>query len=162
MKWINMTPRYMKCTGIIATERTSSIGLSISYHSIDRTRDPSWYKNRLFQAWRDSHVKNRRSWDPLIFTMGIPTPIRRHLYIEMAPRYLLYRIICLLGSNFPTPMRPLHSHRLTGIVTGICNYISSFLWYVITHPCLNLNCGVTQTKRKIVIKITFCQILTLD
>ena len=33
-------------------------------------------------------LKIRRSWDRLIFNMGIPMLVRRHLYIETAPRNL--------------------------------------------------------------------------
>ena len=31
-------------------------------------------------------IKIRRSWDCLIFMMGIPKVVKQHLYIEMAPR----------------------------------------------------------------------------
>ena len=39
----------------------------------------------VFRRYRDSHVKDRWSWDCLIFNMGIPILIRRHLYIETVP-----------------------------------------------------------------------------
>ena len=38
----------------------------------------SKYKDRLSHVW---------SWDHLIFNMGIPIPVRGHIFIEMAPWY---------------------------------------------------------------------------
>ena len=43
-----------------------------------KTRAPSQYKDHLFPVWGFS-------WDRLIFNMGIPRLVRRHLYIEMGP-----------------------------------------------------------------------------
>ena len=65
------------------------------------TRGPSQYK-AVFPRYGDSHVKDKtvarpsylgretvlsRSRDRLIFNMGIPILVRRHLYIETAPRW---------------------------------------------------------------------------
>ena len=35
-------------------------------------------------------IKIWRSWDCLIFVVGIPIPVRQHLYIEIGPGLLLY------------------------------------------------------------------------
>ena len=51
------------------------------------------------------------------------------------------------------PIRPMqfqdswgscYYHGLTSIRTWICNYFNGFLWDVITHPCPNLNEGLTR------------------
>ena len=46
----------------------------------------------IFPRNGDSHVnlKIRWSWDHLIFNMGIPILVRRHLYIEMPPAPLYH------------------------------------------------------------------------
>ena len=41
----------------------------------------------VFSRYGDSYVKIRWSWDHLIFNMGIPILVRRHLYIDMAPSH---------------------------------------------------------------------------
>ena len=43
------------------------------------------YKDRLSQVLGIPMLKIRRSWDRLIFNMGIPILVRRHLYIETVP-----------------------------------------------------------------------------
>ena len=49
---------------------------------------PPQYKGRLFPGMRIFMLKIRRSWDRLIFNMGIPILVR-HLYIETAPWALI-------------------------------------------------------------------------
>ena len=44
--------------------------------------------------YRDSHVKDKRSCDRLIFNMGIPIPVRDGLYIETGPWLLqVYQVV---------------------------------------------------------------------
>ena len=43
-------------------------------------------------------LKIRRSWDRLIFNMGMPILVRRHLYIETAPWCTVMNLIQLLVS----------------------------------------------------------------
>ena len=47
----------------------------------------SQYKDRLLR-YEDFIIKIRRSWDRLIFIMGIHILVRRHLYIETVPRWI--------------------------------------------------------------------------
>ena len=54
-------------------------------------RTLSQYKDRFFPGMGIPMLKIRRSRDRFIFNMGIPIPVRRHLYIEMAP--------CTLGAQ---------------------------------------------------------------
>ena len=46
----------------------------------------------VFPSMRISMLKIRRSRDRLIFNMGIPILVRRHLYIETAPRFHQWQI----------------------------------------------------------------------
>ena len=48
-------------------------------------------------------LKIRRSWDCLIFNMGIPILVRRHLYIETAPRWSFNHLISTM--RFPKLMK---------------------------------------------------------
>ena len=50
------------------------------------SRAPFQYKDRLSQVWIPM-LMIRRSRDRLIFKMGIPILVRRHLYIETPPRF---------------------------------------------------------------------------
>ena len=43
-------------------------------------------KDIIFPRYGDSHVKIRWSQDCLMFNMGIPILVRRHLYFETSPR----------------------------------------------------------------------------
>ena len=57
----------------------------------NETRAPSQYKP-VFPRYRDSHVKDKTVARPatvLSLTWGILIRVRRHLYIETAPRVLL-------------------------------------------------------------------------
>ena len=58
-------------------------------------------------------LKIRRSWDHLIFNMGIPMLIRQHLYIETTPDWLLVRscvyVQCLQA--LLTEIHKVTSHR---------------------------------------------------
>ena len=67
-------------TKLVANSGNTTYGVE----GILTSKAPSQYKDRLFQVW--GHVKIRQSWDYLIFSMGIPILVRRHLYIETAPR----------------------------------------------------------------------------
>ena len=42
----------------------------------------------MFPRYEDSHVKDKTSWDRVIFNMGILILVRQQLYIETAPRSL--------------------------------------------------------------------------
>ena len=53
--------------------------------------------NTVFARYGDSMLKIRQSQDHLIFNMGIPILVRRHLYIEMAPRFSV--LYCSLKSG---------------------------------------------------------------
>ena len=59
-------------------------------------------------------LKIRRSWDPLIFNMGIPIMVRQYLYIETAPRLPLYNSLLLI------PMVEITVLTHWGRVTHIC------------------------------------------
>ena len=56
-------------------------------------------------------MKIRRSSDSLIFIMGIPILVRRHLYIETTPRYFPIPIIKI---RRPTARFVLEMHQLLG------------------------------------------------
>ena len=61
---------------------------------IKESRAPSQYKDRLSK--NKIPLKIRRSWDHLIFIMGIPILLRQYLYIETAPHiFSLLAIWCL-------------------------------------------------------------------
>ena len=51
------------------------------------------YRGTVFPCIGISIEKIRRSWDRLIFIISIPIPIRRHLYIEVAPGWLHWQFI---------------------------------------------------------------------
>ena len=68
------------------------------------SRAPSQYKDRLSKNKIPLNI--RRSWDHLIFIMGIPILLRQYLYIETAPHiFSLLAILCLR----PWRVRILHS-----------------------------------------------------
>ena len=56
----------------------------LGFHYVAPGRDFFQNKDHLFR-YGDPHEKIRWSWDHLIFIMGIPTLVRRHLYTEIAP-----------------------------------------------------------------------------
>ena len=57
--------------------------------TLHATLEPCFNIKTIFPGIR-IHVKQiRQSWDHLIFIMGIPILVRRHLYNEMAPRVSL-------------------------------------------------------------------------
>ena len=53
------------------------------------------YIKTVFHGMGISTIKMRRSSDPLIFIMGIPILVRRHLYIETAPGRVPTSICCI-------------------------------------------------------------------
>ena len=49
---------------------------------------PQWVNMKtVFPGMGIAMLKIRRSWDRLIFNMGIPILVRQHLYIETSPRW---------------------------------------------------------------------------
>ena len=88
---------------------------------------PSEYEDRLSKC-DDANDKDktvvRRSWDRLIFIMGIPIMARRQLYIETAPG--LHLFICLLIAEW-------RSLKPTGFI-----FVVVFTLGIISSPFLQL------------------------
>ena len=53
----------------------------------------------IFPRYGDPILRIRRSQDRLIFNMGIPIPVRRHLHIEMTPRSFIHLGSRLVGQS---------------------------------------------------------------
>ena len=78
-----------------------------SYRTLLKFRVPSQYQNGL-TVYEISFIKRRRSWDRLIFIMGLSILVRRHLHIETAqscPKCFLtsgqFLHTCLKVYDFP-------------------------------------------------------------
>ena len=66
----------------------------------------------VFHSHGDSHAKDKTVWDHLIFNVGIPILVRRHLYIETAP-WLIFIHFCQNTIDIPYL-----SHK--GELWGVC------------------------------------------
>ena len=95
-------PRQQHCRGTCQiSERLEKFKLRISrlrdftrscgktsYRLVSRGPGPHLNINTVFPVMGIPMLKVRRSWDRLIFNMGIPILVRRHLYIETGPRWV--------------------------------------------------------------------------
>ena len=91
-------------------------------------------------------LKIRRSWDRLIFNMGMPILVRRHLYNETAPRLPLwhgntFRITAIwYGNSMATDVFPSQKARMLSFVVFLKNPIFDELR---RHGS---SCGITDTR----------------
>ena len=69
------------------TNWRSNVYANIGWYSIDKTPRPVSTWRPSSPAMESTMLKIRRSRDRLILNMGIPILVRRHLYIETAPRF---------------------------------------------------------------------------
>ena len=89
---------------------------------------PLWSGSHLnikmvFAGMRISMLKIRRSQDCLIFNMGIPILVRRHLYIEMAPRFSVsYKLY-------------IHTHACTDAQMHTCMHTFTFQYKYAIYKC---------------------------
>ena len=90
-------------------------------------------------------IKIRRSWDRLIFIMGIPIHIRQHLYIEMAQkRPFQYKVFPSTGIHMGIPLLVRHPftetalsfNPLTAIMVKISPELINFAT-ILSSNCLN-------------------------
>ena len=81
-----------KVLGHIIMEATAETTVLLPYYP-----GPPLNIKTIFPGLGIPMLKIRRSWDHLIFNMGIPILVRRHLYIETAPWFGL-------ASNLPPPL----------------------------------------------------------
>ena len=80
----------------------------VIYNWEHKRPEPCFNIKNAFPRNGDSHLKIRRSQDRLIFNKGIPILVRRHLYIETAPR------ICKTGEkSLPGGQSVTHQHMGT-------------------------------------------------
>ena len=77
---------------------------------------------------RNPIVEIRQSRNCLISTMGFPTLVRRHFYIESGPWGIFYW------------------HGLTEMKAWISNHTHNFMQDVITHPLHSLNDGAVEAR----------------
>ena len=94
---------------------------------------PSEYKDGLTRS-EIYIVKLRRSWDRLIFMMGIPTLVRRHLHIETVP-------------GVKTFFHGVNRHNIYSITRG----------YTYTHACIS-RIGKTGTSKELISRLKFSMI----
>ena len=77
-----------RCQGHSPTsERSSPSDVTVLMRKKRATMVMFQYKRRLFR-YVISILKIRRSWDCLIFMMGIPVLVRRHIYIQTTPCFI--------------------------------------------------------------------------
>ena len=75
-------------------KQTISITVTVTWKKTCLTFGPCLNIKTVFPRYGDSMLKIRRSRDRLIFNMGIPILVRRHLYIETAPWSPLCAVVC--------------------------------------------------------------------
>ena len=90
----------------------------------------------VFPGMRISMLKIRRSWDRLIFIMGIPILVRRHLYIETAKYWLVHSYLSALhnwhwGNHMIAPVPVTH------------------IWWIWMRWNTNLSRTITKQKAKV-------------
>ena len=99
-------------------------------HTRDKTLGPVSISRPSFPGMGIPMLKIRRSWDCLIFNMGIPILARRHLYIETAPWSQLISLRPLVPLFSVWPMRP---------ASGCVSPMGHFLW-------LEAGCRTAETR----------------
>ena len=85
--------RWCRCVNSFLIGDNDPFILHIQY------QEPGPRLNMFFPGMGIPMLKIRRSWDRLIFNMGIPKLVRRHLYIEMAPRASAAIVLTQLSWN---------------------------------------------------------------
>ena len=80
-------------TGSVAVRSYLKVAWLIAGYNPERWRTSIWKSTgpclnikTVFPGYRILIINPGRPWDRLIFKMGTLIPVRRHLYIEMAPR----------------------------------------------------------------------------
>ena len=73
----------------ITTLERSILSQSPGYEALLERPGPRPNIRTIFPGMGISIIKIRRSWDRLIFIMGIPMLVKRHLYTETVPRAIL-------------------------------------------------------------------------
>ena len=108
--WLSATsdllPSSMMMTDLVQKQQYVQVRLPISNqmeinNSTYKTlcTGPRLNIKAIFPRYGDPILRIRRSQDCLIFNMGIPIPVRRHLYIEMAPRSFIHLGSRLVGQS---------------------------------------------------------------
>ena len=82
---ITPTTAWLSWWANISLSNISFKDINVDRRTIAAKFSPSQYKGRLTK-YEDSHVKDKTVANRHIFNTGIPILVKRHLYIETAPR----------------------------------------------------------------------------